>query len=160
MAIVLVRVDERLLHGQVIIGWGHELRPDRYVLVDDDLAASDWEQEFYRLAVSGAADVVFSTVDGARARLGEWRDDPARTILLVRDIPAVRRLSEGGALTGQEINLGGLHHGRGRQEVLPYLYLSESDFDDLRVIAASGVEVSARDLPDTARVPLAAMVEE
>ena len=160
MAIVLLRVDERLLHGQVILGWGHELRPDRYVLVDDDLAASDWEQEFYRLAVSGEAEVVFSTVDGARARLDQWRDDPARTILLVRDIPSVRRLARDAALAGLEVNLGGLHHGTGRREVLPYLFLGESDLNDLRAIAASGVEVSARDLPDTARVPLASLVEE
>lgn len=160
MAIVLVRVDERLLHGQVVIGWGHELRPERYVLIDDDLAASDWEQELYRLAASGAADVVFVTVDEARGRLAEWRDDRARTILLVRDIPAVRRLAEGGALAGQEVNLGGLHHAAGRREVLPYLYVSESDLDDLRAIAASGVEVSARDLPDATRVPLATLVQE
>ena len=43
--IVLFRVDERLIHGQVVIGWGHELRPERYVVVDDDLAESPWEQE-------------------------------------------------------------------------------------------------------------------
>ena len=159
MAIVLVRVDERLLHGQVVIGWGHELRPDRYVLVDDAIAASDWEQELYRLALSGEADVLFSTVEAARARLDEWRKAAARIILLVRDLPAVRRLSEGATLVGQEVNLGGLHHGAGRTEVLSYLYLSESDRDDLRAIAASGVEVSARDLPDSPRVPLAALID-
>ena len=160
MAILLVRVDERLLHGQVVIGWGHELRPDRYVLVDDDLAVSEWEQELYRLAASGAAEVLFFPVDEARTRLDEWRDDRTRTILLVRDIPTVRRLAEGDALAGQQLNLGGLHHASGRREVLPYLYMSESDLDDLRTIAASGVEVSARDLPDAARVPLSTLLQE
>ena len=38
MPVVLCRVDERLIHGQVVIGWGHELRPDRYVVVDDEIA--------------------------------------------------------------------------------------------------------------------------
>lgn len=160
MPIVLVRVDERLLHGQVVIGWGHELRPDRYVLIDDDLAVSEWEQELYGLAASGAAEVAFVPVDDARARLAEWRHDRARTILLVRDIPTARRLAEGGTLAGEEINLGGLHHAAGRREMLPYLYVSESDLDDLRAIAASGVDVSARDLPDTALVPLATLLEE
>ena len=52
MAIVLYRVDERLIHGQVVLGWGRELRPGRYVVVDDALAESEWEQELYRLSVA------------------------------------------------------------------------------------------------------------
>ena len=38
MAIVLYRVDERLIHGQVVIGWGSQLQPSRYLVVDDALA--------------------------------------------------------------------------------------------------------------------------
>ncbi|NIV57363.1 MAG: PTS transporter subunit IIB, partial [Actinobacteria bacterium] len=67
MPIVLHRVDERLIHGQVVIGWGHQLRPDRYVVVDDELAASDWEQDLYRLG-AGDADVVFADVESAVER--------------------------------------------------------------------------------------------
>ncbi|HIC54769.1 MAG TPA: PTS N-acetylgalactosamine transporter subunit IIB, partial [Gemmatimonadetes bacterium] len=60
VSIVLFRIDERLIHGQVVIGWGHQLRPDRYAVVDDDLADSAWEQDLYRLG-AGTADVVFAT---------------------------------------------------------------------------------------------------
>ena len=35
MPIVLFRVDERLIHGQVVVGWGGQIRPDRYLVVDD-----------------------------------------------------------------------------------------------------------------------------
>ena len=90
MSIVLHRVDERLIHGQVVIGWGHHLRPDRFILVDDELAGSDWEQDLYRLA-SGGAEVLFATVDDARERLREWRDAGLSAILLTRDIGTMRR---------------------------------------------------------------------
>lgn len=153
MPILLRRVDERLIHGQVVIGWGHQLRPDRYVVVDDDLAASDWEQELYRLG-AGGAEVLFADVASAAAALPEWRAAPARSILLTRDIATMRRLAEGDALAGEQVNLGGIHHGPGRVEVLTYVHLTEQDREDLRAIAEAGARVSAQDLPDAPRVTL------
>lgn len=157
MAIVLYRVDERLIHGQVVIGWGHELRPDRYVLVDDDLAQSEWEQDLYRLGVVGT-EVLFADVAEARTRLPEWRDDTRRTIVLTRDIATMGRVAEGGRLRGEKVNLGGIHHGPGRDEVLRYLHLTAEDREDLKGMAEEGVEVSARDLPDAPKVALPALL--
>ena len=158
MSIVLFRVDERLIHGQVVIGWGHQLRPDRYAVVDDDLAGSDWEQDLYRLG-AGTAQVVFATAEDARDRLSEWRDDPQRTILLTRDVATMWRLGAGGMLSGERVNLGGIHHGPGRRELLTYLHLTAEDEEHLVNLAAEGVEVSARDLPDAHRVPLETLME-
>ena len=158
MPIVLYRVDERLIHGQVVIGWGLDLRLQRYVLVDDDIALDDWEQELYRLA-AGDADVLFATATEARERLGEWREEPARTIVLTRDIGTMRRLADGGRMVGEEVNLGGLHHAPGRKELLPYLFVSDEDREDLRKLGASGVSVSARELPDSHRVSLATLLD-
>ena len=158
MAIVLFRVDERLIHGQVVIGWGHQLRPDRYAVVDDDLAGSDWEQDLYRLG-AGIAQVVFATTEDARDRLSEWRDDPQRTILLTRDVATMWRLGTGGMLSGEAVNLGGIHHGPGRRELLTYLHLTPEDLDHLEKLATEDVEVSARDLPDAHRVPLQTLRE-
>jgi mannose/fructose/N-acetylgalactosamine-specific phosphotransferase system component IIB len=51
MPIVLHRVDERLIHGQVVVGWGAQLHAARIVVVDDDIAASEWEQDLYCLGL-------------------------------------------------------------------------------------------------------------
>lgn len=157
MPVVLLRIDERLIHGQVVIGWGNQLRPDRYVVVDDELASSDWEQDLYRLG-AGDADVLFVTVPQARARLDEWRTAPERTILLTRDITTMRRLAEGGLLEGESVNLGGVHHGPGRAELLTYVHVSDEERQDLEAIAAQGAEVTARDLPDSLRVSLTSLL--
>jgi PTS system mannose-specific IIB component/fructoselysine and glucoselysine-specific PTS system IIB component len=153
LPIVLYRVDERLIHGQVVIGWGHQLRPHRYIVVDDELATSDWEQDLYRLG-SGDVEVVFADVAGARLQLGEWRAAPSRSILLTRDTATMRRLAEGGLMEGEAVNLGGLRHGPGRVEVLTYLHLNDEDVGDLLAMADAGVDVTARDLPDAHRVSL------
>ena len=51
MSFLLYRIDDRLIHGQVVVGWGQPLDAKFIVLVDDAVATSDWEQELYRLGV-------------------------------------------------------------------------------------------------------------
>lgn len=159
MSIVLFRVDERLIHGQVVLGWGRRLRTERYVVVDDALASSDWEQELYRLTLEDDAEILFLTVDQARGALSRLQEEPARTLLLTRDVQHMARLAGGGLLEGNEVNLGGLHHRPGRAEVRSYLHLDDADRDALRALAAEGVTVTGRDLPETSRVPLEALLE-
>lgn len=147
MGIVLLRVDERLIHGQVTIGWGARLEPSLYVVVDDELAGSQWERELMALGVPPGVEAAFATVLDARERLDRWRGSDQEIILLTRDLDHMLRLARGGRLRGAQVNLGGLHHAPGRMEVLPYLYLTEEDQERIRELEREGVDVVARDLP-------------
>ena len=152
MPIVLYRVDERLIHGQVVVGWGMHLHPNLIVVVDDQLAESPWEQELYCLGLPPQMEARFEGVEGARARLEEWRKGQARVLLLTRDVRTMRRLAEGGVLRGEEVNIGGIHYAPGRKAVLPYVYLSDEERTEMKRLAAEGVTISARDLPGSRRV--------
>jgi PTS system mannose-specific IIB component/fructoselysine and glucoselysine-specific PTS system IIB component len=156
--IVLYRVDERLIHGQVVLGWGRRLRPDRYVVVDDALAESDWEQDLYRLSVDTSVEVEFLSVKETRERLTEIQEDERRTLLLTRDVDHMSRLAAGGLLADEEVNLGGIHHRPGRTEVRSYIHLDEHDRSALLALAEEGVTVTGRDLPETGRVSLEAIL--
>ena len=160
MPIVLLRVDERLIHGQVTVGWGTHLHPDRIVVVDDELAHSTWEQELYGLGLPPTIETAFEDVATARAHIADWRAAPARTIVLTRDIATMRRLAEGGILRGDEVNIGGIHYAPGRQAVLPYVYLSEEERRELGRLAEEGVDVTARDLPGSRKVELDELLVE
>jgi PTS system mannose-specific IIB component/fructoselysine and glucoselysine-specific PTS system IIB component len=152
MAILLFRVDERLIHGQVVIGWGNELFPDRIIVVDDQLAASRWEQELYALGLPENIAARFETVESAAAQLAQWDADRSRTFVLTRDLVTMRRLGEHGRLRGREINIGGLHYAPGREAVLPYVYLSNAERAELSLLLEEGALPSARDLPNARRV--------
>ena len=154
MPIVLTRVDERLIHGQVVVGWGSQIRPDRYLVVDALLAVSEWEQELYTLGVPERIGVEFIAPGPARMELQGWRESELRSALLTRDLPTMLELARGGTMVGEVLNLGGLHLRKGRVEVLPYLFLDESDRVALRELAGEGVEISAQDLPGSPRVSL------
>ncbi len=147
MGIVLYRVDERLIHGQVTVGWGHHLQPRRYLVVDDELPDSDWERELLQLGTPPGVEVEFFTVADARMEIPGWREAEEPSVLLTRDLDHMSRLAEGGTLSGEEVNLGGIHYRPGRTEVLSYLFLDAADRDRVRALGADGVTVSAQDLP-------------
>jgi PTS system mannose-specific IIB component/fructoselysine and glucoselysine-specific PTS system IIB component len=52
------------------------------------------------------------------------------------------------------VNLGGIHHRDGRTERLPYVYLTDAELDQLRRLKASGVDVTAEDVPGAGAVGL------
>src|SRR5688572_31808748 len=97
VAIELFRIDDRLIHGQVVVGWGQPLDLTFIVLVDDEVASSEWEQELYRMGVPPEMQVHFDTVDSAAAKLAEYQRDERRGALLTGDIETMTRLVE---LTG------------------------------------------------------------
>ena len=76
MSLVLYRIDDRLIHGQVVIGWGRPLDVGFVALVDDQVAASDWEQDLYRMGVPPEVEVFFASVIDAVRLAPEWRSDP------------------------------------------------------------------------------------
>ena len=152
MSVVLYRVDERLIHGQVVVGWGSVLNPDRIVVVDDALAASDWEQELYAVGVPPEIETAFVSTEDARAQLPAWQDADERMILLTRDIAAMAALATEGALDGADVNIGGVHHAPGRTQVLRYVFLDDTDRSALRTLVEAGADVSARDVPGARRV--------
>ena len=157
MSVVLCRVDDRLIHGQVVVGWGQALKLQRIVLADDDVAQSDWEQDLYRMVVPEGLDVVFATVSAAASRLGEWGDDARRTAVLVGSIDAAVQLFRAAPAVARKINLGGVHHRPGRTERLPSVYLTDEEHRQLQALAGAGAEITGQDLPSTPSVPLEAL---
>jgi mannose/fructose/N-acetylgalactosamine-specific phosphotransferase system component IIB len=154
MAIVLCRIDDRLIHGQVVIGWGRPMGINLIILVDDQVAASEWEQELYRMAVSPDIEVRFVTVTEATAHLAEWQADGKRGLVLTGDLETMAALYTANPQVIHRINLGGIHHRPGRRERLPFVYLSDQELRTLMTLEEGGAIITAQDLPTTSPVPL------
>jgi PTS system mannose-specific IIB component/fructoselysine and glucoselysine-specific PTS system IIB component len=154
MTIALARIDDRLVHGQVVVGWGRPLRAAFVAVVDDALAASEWEQELYRLGAPDDLQLEFVTVAEAAMRRETWDADPRPGIVLLGDISTATALAMAG-VRFLRLNLGGVHHRAGRTERLPYVFLTDEELGALQGLAAKGVEVTAQDVPATRPVPLA-----
>jgi mannose/fructose/N-acetylgalactosamine-specific phosphotransferase system component IIB len=131
LSLLLVRLDDRLIHGQVVVGWGR--------------------------ALAVTLVLRFASTAEAVTQAPKWLASPDRTIVVTGDIPTLVRLVEG-APGIRRVNLGGVHRTAGRRQLLPYLFLTGDEERELRRLAATGVEVKAQDVPTARSVPIEELV--
>jgi PTS system mannose-specific IIB component/fructoselysine and glucoselysine-specific PTS system IIB component len=153
VSIVLTRVDDRLIHGQVVVGWVQALGAERLVLIDDDVRANQWEQDLYALGVPSGLELHFASVAEATQAIESWSGDGKKTILLLGNVDAAVSLCNGAAGI-ERVNIGGLHEREGRSQRLPYLYLTEREAGQLKELQERGITVTAQDVPTAKALPV------
>jgi PTS system mannose-specific IIB component/fructoselysine and glucoselysine-specific PTS system IIB component len=158
MPITLCRIDERLLHGQVIVGWGKRLGLGFYVVVDDHIAKSDWERELYASALPEGIHSFFMTTDEAIDLLTELDSRADSGMVLTSGTRTMRRLAEASVLNGKPVNIGGLHAAPGRERLLDYVFLSRDEMEDVKALLDLVGSVTARDLPGSAQISAARLL--
>ena len=158
MSWVLHRVDDRLIHGQVVIAWGHRLHPRRIWVADDASAASGWERDLLASAAPGIEVRVVSVAEAAE-RYADEAAAAGGAFLLVRDLKTALRLVEVGAAI-RSFNLGGLHFAPGKDKVNEYIYLDAGDREVAGALLHRGVALEVQDVPATRAQALGALDPE
>jgi mannose/fructose/N-acetylgalactosamine-specific phosphotransferase system component IIB len=154
MPIALYRVDDRLIHGQVVVGWGQPLDLGFIVLVDDAVTESDWEQELYRLGVPPNMDVYFTSAADAAREIAKYASDSRMGMVLTGTVEAMLELTRNSAIPISAVNIGGIHHRDDRTQKLRYVFLNEAEERCIREMAEIGVDVTAQDVPSAPSHPL------
>jgi mannose/fructose/N-acetylgalactosamine-specific phosphotransferase system component IIB len=150
--ISLVRVDNRLIHGQVVEAWLPHLKVSRVVVADDEAASSPLVRAAMALAVQSAIDVQIFPL--AQVDFAGVSRDSVKTLVLLREVAAVPFAKEHG-LKVEQLNLGNVHFSTGRRQVSSSVFLAESELRDLQRLAEEGVRVEARAVPSERPVELA-----
>lgn len=153
MALEHFRIDDRLIHGQVVVGWGQPCGLGFLVLVDDAVAESEWEQELYRMGVPPEMDLYFDTVESAARRIDGYRADRRPGLLLTGDITTMAELAKR-VPDIRVVTVGGIHHKEGRVARMRYVFLTPAEEGELRALEARGITVVAQDVPSAPAVPL------
>jgi len=149
---ILHRIDDRLIHGQVLIAWGGRMNPKRIWVVDDASAANPWEREL----LAGSTpdfEVRVTTVAEAATAYAEESTAAGGAFLLVRDLATAVLLVEAGAPV-TAFNVGGLHYAPGKDKVHDYVYLDAADRAAARALLARGIALSVQDVPASRAEPL------
>ena len=146
MPLTMVRIDDRLIHGQVVLGWSRVLKPDRIVVANDRIARSAWERKFYTASVPPHIKVSFLTLDESVAELSSNLYERESVLMLVEGVRDIYAIVQKGVKLA-EINVGGLHHRDGAEELLPYVFLTEEDRELMRELVKSGITLRAQDVP-------------
>jgi PTS system mannose-specific IIB component len=145
--IALVRVDNRLLHGQILETWIPRLGISEVVVADDEAASSDLAQAAMTLCVP--PDLPVRVIAVRTVPWAELAASRRRVLVLVRDV-AVLAAARAGGLTpalARTVNLGNVHFGPGRRPVTPSVFLAAPEVAALRALVLAGFEVEARAIP-------------
>ena len=146
MPVKLARIDDRLIHGQVVLGWVPHVKPDRIVVANDRVAASDWERRFYTTCVPPDLKTsFFSTEEAARRLTSELFLQENLLVLFETGSDVLALINAGVTLT--QVNVGGLHYRENSVELLPFVFLTEAERSALRELVKRGVTLSAQDIP-------------
>jgi PTS system mannose-specific IIB component len=153
MAIVHARIDNRLVHGQILSAWVPALRADALVVLDDEAAGNELLQSAMEIAIPpGVSFSVAAVGDAARAL--ERLPKNAKVIVLVRGVADAARIAPGTAGLARW-TLGNVHFAEGRLPVSQAVFLSREELATLEGLQKAGVEVELKTLPRDASVPLA-----
>lgn len=146
---LIIRVDDRLIHGQVVAGWARPLGIKTLILVSDTICDDEWTCNAYRLAIPEGIDFVCVGIhDCAEIYLEHKKTN---TMIIVASVREAYRLFEEG-LTIKEITIGGLGYKEGTREIAPYIYLSEEDIEAVVQLFQRGVKVIGKQLPNSATI--------
>lgn len=147
MPIIMARIDDRLIHGQVTEGWGKHLHPDLYVVVSDEIAGAEWQSDICLAALPQALHGMVVALADAPRLITALADDPRRVFVLFESPHDAFSVIDGGAPI-ETVNIGGMHSTSGKREILDYIYVDDDDTAYLKQLAGRGVTLDFRDLPD------------
>lgn len=146
MPVILARIDDRLIHGQVTVGWSRQLRPDRIILASNAIAADTWQSRVYASSVPPEIKVSILPVARAAAELADPDNVDERILVLTGSAEEMNELVHIGAPVSS-VNVGGLHFSAGKREMLPFVFVDQPDLRAFHRLLDSGATLSAQQVP-------------
>ncbi len=157
MQIVLARIDNRLIHGQVLESWVPSLKANCIVVANDEVAHAVMQKILMEAAVPRGIQVIVDTVDAVSELLCSDELGDARVLLLFATAHDARRAVESG-LVLKKLNLGNMHAGSGKLQCSCTIFLDPDDVVDLEKIQACGVSVTSQCVPSERETKWSKMV--
>lgn len=156
MSLRLVRIDDRLIHGQVVAGWLRALGAQRIVIVDDATARDEFLRDVLTLAAPQGVPVEVLDVAGGAARCVELAAAVEPVIVLVRSPRTVLALRQAG-VPMDVVDLGGLGAGPGRRRLHKTISVSPDELAELRELERLGTRVEIRIVADDRPISLGSL---
>ncbi|WP_019554030.1 PTS sugar transporter subunit IIB [Propionispira raffinosivorans] len=148
--IVLARIDDRLIHGQVMTAWMQFVKGNHIVIVDDATAGDDFLKSIIRMAVPEAVNLDIFFCKDAPEKLKEISDTD-RILMLAKDPEVYLFLIKEGVPI-KKVIIGGMGVNPKRTKFYKNIAASETEKESLRSIIHEGIEVVIHIIPDQAEV--------
>lgn len=158
MGIVLVRIDDRLIHGQVVVGWARSLMVDRIVVANDRIRNEKLQRTLMEVSAMDGMEIVVRGIDEVASMMMDRIFNDGKTILLLESPKDALRLVEKG-VRFKEINVGCMGGGEGKRKILPYIFVDEEDERIFTELHRLGISIEARALPNDQKIDLMRLIK-
>lgn len=143
-----VRIDNRLVHGQIIETWLPYTHAKHIIVANDSVAGDDLQQQIMSLAIPQSVTCTFSRVEELQSRLLSVSDsNNCSVIVLFASCEDVRRALDSG-FEFSSVNIGNIHYGPGKKQISPSVALSSDDESCLMYFKGKGIELDFRCVPN------------
>lgn len=153
MAVLLYRVDDRLIHGQVVVGWGRHLKANSILVCSDRVADDELARTMMEMGAPADVKVEVLRLKEAAAGLGNDALHNRSAIVLFETPADALRLVELDVAINK-LNVGGMHFRPGKRQIMEGVSVDEGDCAALYELAARGVDVYVQMVPQARPVSL------
>lgn len=155
----IIRIDDRLIHGQVIVGWAKNLNLKKIIVANNALLEDKMKVQMMQLAVPSNIEVEFLTLETAveSFKKNSWSDTDS-IMLLESPADAYKLVSEGCSIT--KINVGGLHVHGNRKQITQNLALDDEDKYYLKKLNQLNIILEGRSLPSDEEYEVDKIIEK
>lgn len=140
---LFVRIDDRLLHGQVVVSWIPYLKATEVVIADDEYANDEFMRELIMSSSPEGVNVHIKTIGETADFLKV--DSENNVLVLLRTIEGLKELLK--RVKIKNINIGGIGAAEGRKRYYNSIHLSDHELNILKDMAKENVNVEVRILP-------------
>lgn len=145
--IVNVRIDERLIHGQVAGIWAPSLHTQRIIVINDEAAADSLQKSSLRMAAPTSMRLSVLPVESAAKNIRSGKYGKQRLFLVFKNpTDVLRYLKAGGKLT--HVNVGNMSYKEGSKDITKSIQVLEEEIDVFESIAAMDINVTAQLVPN------------
>jgi mannose/fructose/sorbose-specific phosphotransferase system IIB component len=150
--IQLIRIDDRLIHGQVVVGWVKTLKTECLVVVNDAIAVNTMQKTLMEMAVPVDLKVYFYTIEQAAQAVAAKKENLKSLLLFSNPTDVLAFVIQGANLAS--INIGGMHFCEGKRQVGKTICVNDEDVKAFRELRQKGVELEVRAVPGDPKEPL------
>lgn len=142
---VLLRIDDRLLHGQVARNWMKQVGADVIVVANNLVSEDEKQQHLMDLVTPMGSKSYFFGLSEASTKIKDLKEEDA--LVLVESPEDALKLIEDGVEI-DSVNVGNIHQTSGKEKVNESIFVDQNDIDTFKKIEASGKKLDFRTLPN------------
>ena len=150
MSIKIVRIDDRLIHGQIVQGWLKTIDVDKILIVSDEVANDEMQQVLLSMAVPSSVKLVIKNINDASYEIANEVYEQDNLMILFSNPQDIVKMIDNG-IKFQSINIGGMHYAHGKKQLLTNLSVDKSDVEAFLKLINCGIELETRALPQDDR---------